>query len=255
MKKAMIVLLTAATILAATPAMAASKFSDVKDTDWSAPSINFMVDKKVLSGYPDGTFKPGNQVTKAEFAHMYHALFPDVGSKATTTSEFEDVKDHWASKDFAALFSGYNSWQFADHFDKNEKPYLAPDKQLTRWDVMMLVGLLTKEIHGPRDANGNSTVTLEEVLSTLAKYTDIKIRPAEGMEVLSLYTPIILTYNDGYGVSFFGDVENMKADLLYAATTLGVMVGDAGKFRPSDKVTRAEAVAILHRIYTDLVNK
>ncbi|MFC0394180.1 S-layer homology domain-containing protein [Paenibacillus mendelii] len=36
--------------------------------------------------------------------------------------------------------------------------------------------------------------------------------------------------------------------------TSGVMVGSDGKFRPNAKVTRAEAVTILHRVYTDIVN-
>lgn len=31
-------------------------------------SVKFLIDKKILSGYPDGTFKPDNQITRAEIA-------------------------------------------------------------------------------------------------------------------------------------------------------------------------------------------
>ncbi len=31
-------------------------------------SVKFLIDKKVLSGYPDGTFKPNNPITRAEIA-------------------------------------------------------------------------------------------------------------------------------------------------------------------------------------------
>jgi hypothetical protein len=253
MKRAMIVLLTAATLMAATPTMAAIKFSDVKDTDWSTPSIEFMVNKKVLSGYEDGTFKPGNPVSKAELAHMYHALFPNKGNASNTAPSFADTDNHWAAKDFAVLF-GEDVWAFADHYDKDDKPYLVPDKQLTRWDFVMLIGLLTKELEVTSDSSGNVTVGPKEVLDTLATYKDIKIRPATDKEMYqsSFYSPVILTSTIGEEVTYNGDIENMKAIFLYSAIKKGIMVGADGKFRPSDKVTRAEAITILHRVYKEL---
>lgn len=41
--------------------------SDVINTPLMT-SVKFLIDKKVLSGYPDGTFKPNNQITRAEIA-------------------------------------------------------------------------------------------------------------------------------------------------------------------------------------------
>ncbi|WP_409344581.1 S-layer homology domain-containing protein [Paenibacillus sp. MBLB4367] len=255
MKKAIIALLTAVTLVAATPVMAASKFSDVKETNWAAPSIDFMVNKKVLSGYEDGTFKPENPVTKAELAHMYRALFPTAGSRATEELPFVDIKGHWASEDFSVLFSE-DYWSFADYFDENEQPYLAPEKELTRWDVMMMIGLLTKELDLTSDNNGIVVVGADEVLTTIAQYKDIKISPMVSFEDSSFYSPEILTYTfEGDETTYAGDVENIKAILLYSIIKSGIMVGADGNFRPKDKVTRAEAVTILHRVYTKLGNK
>ncbi len=41
--------------------------SDVMNTPLLTP-VKFLIDKKVLSGYPDGTFKPDNPITRAEIA-------------------------------------------------------------------------------------------------------------------------------------------------------------------------------------------
>jgi hypothetical protein len=41
--------------------------SDVKDTPLFTP-VKFLIDKKVITGYPDGTFKPDNYITRAEIA-------------------------------------------------------------------------------------------------------------------------------------------------------------------------------------------
>lgn len=253
MKKALIIALLTASLAASIPASAASTFSDVKD-DWSASAIQFMTSNGVLSGYSDGTFRPNNPVTKAEFARVYHKLFPEVGNKATTTSGYADIKGHWAEKDFAALF-GSGSWEFADRYDSSGKGFLEPNMQLTRWDIMMLVGLLTKEVSVPRDASGGQTVSTKELLSKISEYTDIKIRPAVGFEQSSLYKPVILTSQNGESDVYSSDNDTIKAELAYASITLGVMNGSGEKFRPYDKVTRAEAVTILYRVYTDLVNK
>ena len=41
--------------------------TDTLNTPLQAP-VNFLIDKKILTGYPDGTFKPDNSITRAEIA-------------------------------------------------------------------------------------------------------------------------------------------------------------------------------------------
>jgi len=45
-------------------------FSDMDTHKWAIPAVSYAVEQKILSGYPDGTFKPGNNVTYAELAVM-----------------------------------------------------------------------------------------------------------------------------------------------------------------------------------------
>ena len=48
----------------------ATKFADVPADHWATGYINVAVDVGVINGYPDGTFKPENQVTFAEAIKM-----------------------------------------------------------------------------------------------------------------------------------------------------------------------------------------
>ena len=55
---------------AAQYAKGATKFADVPADHWATGYINVAVDMGVIAGYPDGTFKPENQVTFAEAIKM-----------------------------------------------------------------------------------------------------------------------------------------------------------------------------------------
>lgn len=44
------------------------QFNDVPTSHWAYDSIIQLVESELTSGYPDGTFKPSNQITRAEFA-------------------------------------------------------------------------------------------------------------------------------------------------------------------------------------------
>jgi len=54
------------------------KFSDVKSTSWFVSSVSKLTALKGISGYPDGTFKPQNPTTTAEFLAM---LLASMGHK------------------------------------------------------------------------------------------------------------------------------------------------------------------------------
>ncbi|WP_091224984.1 S8 family serine peptidase [Paenibacillus sp. BC26] len=48
----------------------AATFKDVKLTRWSAPAIQTMKQKALLGGYPDGSFRPEQTASRAEFAAL-----------------------------------------------------------------------------------------------------------------------------------------------------------------------------------------
>lgn len=85
----------------------------------SAESIRSMVDKGIVKGYEDGTFKPSKTITKAEFVHMFHKLFLEIDRSSGESSDFVDARKHWANKDFAAIFNGDYVWPYAESVGGN----------------------------------------------------------------------------------------------------------------------------------------
>lgn len=71
-------------------------FSDV-DGHWASSPIKEAVDRGFVNGYPDGSFKPNNPITRAEFLKMLlSALEIDPGQSRGPVS-FNDIADHWVA--------------------------------------------------------------------------------------------------------------------------------------------------------------
>ncbi len=83
-------------------AQAQSRFSDTQGL-WNQACINNLAQRNIISGYPDGTFRPLASVTRVEYAAMLNKAFP---SAAATRSpgQFRDVPVN---------FWGYNAIQTA----------------------------------------------------------------------------------------------------------------------------------------------
>ena len=69
-------------------------FSDVPASSWAYDAIASLSGQGYITGYPDGTFKPSNNITRAEFANM---LVKALGLNANgTNGTFTDVTpDSW----------------------------------------------------------------------------------------------------------------------------------------------------------------
>ncbi|WP_298703005.1 S-layer homology domain-containing protein [uncultured Veillonella sp.] len=70
MKKRFATMLAATAVLGVTTAFAANPFSDVTPNDWAYQSVAQLAEAGVINGYPDGTFKGQNNITRFEMAQM-----------------------------------------------------------------------------------------------------------------------------------------------------------------------------------------
>lgn len=72
-------------------------FSDINNSEM-AQVIDELSDFGIVNGYDDNTFRPNNEITRAEFAKIIVAMtnsYMDVSS----SNSFQDTIDHWA-KDY-----------------------------------------------------------------------------------------------------------------------------------------------------------
>lgn len=82
--------------------------------NWAAANINKLLATGAIGGYPDGTFKPANNITRAEFATVMVKAFK---LEQRQEMAFSDVSGHWAKEYIATaqahkIVSGYSDGRF-----------------------------------------------------------------------------------------------------------------------------------------------
>jgi hypothetical protein len=93
------------------------RFKDVPSTYWAAVPISLLAMEDIITGYPDGAFKPEGNITRAEMCTLLMKV-KGVGDKELSVSPFRDVDpQHWAVNYIAAaadqkLVAGYPDGTF-----------------------------------------------------------------------------------------------------------------------------------------------
>lgn len=106
-------------------------YPDVAPYQWFNNGISTMTNAGIIEGYPDGSFHPDGNITRAEFAAMAVRFFTgeDVGA---LDNVFLDVQDHWANYEINLayahdLIQGYPDGTFK------------PDQEITRAEAIAIV--------------------------------------------------------------------------------------------------------------------
>lgn len=177
--------------LTSVSAQQAKIFPDVAANHWAAAQIKELSQSGVIVGYPDGTFKPDDNVTRAEFASM---AIRALGQEHTTVAQpvnFTDITpDFWA----------YDMIQRALYFELISCPpsgkAFRPDDNVSHSEaVTVAVNALTTE-----------TISVSKAREVLRKYTDLAttpesyLIPAGKAEILSMNVnipnkPLLLAAN------------------------------------------------------------
>ena len=139
-----------------------SNFNDVSKNEWYSDYIGYLSKYGIIKGYADNTFRPNDNVSRAEFVAMtvrFNSLFNDV-KKGSYTVKYTDVAtNYWAYSDVA--YAKHAGWLngYADGTFKG-------DNAITRAEVVTVVNRATG-----RKAD-ESYITKN--VSVLNKFTDIR---------------------------------------------------------------------------------
>lgn len=137
-------------------------FPDVLGTHWAAAQIKELSESGVIIGYPDGTFKPDSNVSRAEFACM---AIRALGQEHTTVAQpvkFKDITpDFWA----------YDMIQRALYFEliscPDEGGVFRPYDPVSHGEaVSVTVNALTTE-----------TISVQKAKEVLSSYIDLASTP------------------------------------------------------------------------------
>ena len=106
-------------------------FTDLEEDHWAQEFIKDLVSRGLLNGYPDGSFRPDNKITRAELAKVIvETLGLEKGGKTTSFTDLS--KEHWAYEDVAAaaeagLLKGYTDGS------------IRPDAELSRAELAVVL--------------------------------------------------------------------------------------------------------------------
>jgi len=119
-------------------------FSDVRSGDWFEQFVGPLATEGVISGYPDGSFRPQEQVTTGQFLAMViqagqrGGVVADGGSQALDGSG-QAVKTHWAR-------SFYETARASELIFSDELPKTSLDQPIPRlWMAVISSRMMTKD--------------------------------------------------------------------------------------------------------------
>jgi len=135
---------------------------------WAKDIISKWVEAEKISGYPDGSFKPNNNITRAEFAKILASVFP------YKAAEYEEVEYADVSEE---------DWYYESVRDlltfqvivKDEK--FNPQRELTREEAMTMIGRAFGYEIGPES-------DLDKILGSFAdreKISDYAVKFVAGL--------------------------------------------------------------------------
>lgn len=129
-----------------------NRYSDVTRADWYNTAVSTLSSMGIITGYPDGTFRPNAAITRAEFAAIA-ARFDSNGDK--TTAKFSDIATHWAKDEISIAYN--NGW-----ITGYPNGTFGPQRDITRAETMTLVNRVLNRL----------PETEEDLLPNMTVWTD-----------------------------------------------------------------------------------
>ena len=114
-------------------------FTDTRDY-WAAAYVDFLYQSGITTGYADGTFRPNDNITRAQFSVMlYRYLGLDESKYADVTLPFADLK---SIPDYAlpAIRALYTEGVINGSTGKDGRLYFNPGASLTRAQAATMIG-------------------------------------------------------------------------------------------------------------------
>ncbi|MEC0144235.1 S-layer homology domain-containing protein [Paenibacillus alginolyticus] len=192
-------------------------FSDMKG-HWAEKAINTLASKHIVDGNADGSFRPNDQVTRAQFIKMLILSDPNKYQLDNDKQTFKDVpKEHWANHYIESALSGgiINKDDYSASFE--------PNKPMTRIEMALMVG---NTVSGFNSSSLKQNFTdSNEIQSSLGDLLNIKNR-VDGKELLAKANGRLNYLLDSKIIDGFAD----------------------GSFKPMDTLTKAQACSVILKL-------
>lgn len=231
MKKICISLLCCLMIIT-TSVAAETKFNDIDD-HWAENVIEKWQDSGYINGYPDGSFKPNNPVTRAELSKILSSAFE---LEKTTELNYEDTSN--------------SEWYY---------PYL--EKTASYIPMYSLPTLYESNIPYSENQGKNKFLPTDKAIRMHVAEALVKIKldreniDIEELSIQQINEQVKAVFKDDDYSSLIaipgsGIPQNVQRMNKYTwlAYKLDIMIGSDGYFNPYGYMTRAELITAIDRI-------
>ncbi len=173
-----------------------TKFADVSINHWAKDFIAELAALQILQGFPDGTFRPDEQVTRAQFAAMISQAFAKV--KVRNAISFKDVSTrYWA---YNAISEAYSTGFLGDLGNK-----FNPTQSLSRLEVLIAL------------ARGLNYTFSGSTESILAAYTDAASIRSDVRSAIAALTERGIVVN-------YPDIQSLNADKVATRAEVSALI-------------------------------
>jgi uncharacterized repeat protein (TIGR02543 family) len=198
---------------------------------WAEKEVAAWTVRGLANGYPDGTFRPDNPITRAEFLTLVNRAFGymemaagqiNTSAISVTPVTFSDVAetDWYAAEVAKAAAVGY----LGGYPDRTMRP--------------------------------QNPITRQEVAAVLARILPLDVDSAQNDEDNLKDKASLSGINVLKGLTDQAQIPEWSQAAIGAAVNGGYMNGyPDGAFRPGQDITRAEALAVLNRAVGQLYNR
>jgi len=161
---------------------AAANYPDVTSDKWYCAAVDWATQNGIVAGYEDGTFRPDNSLTRAEFAVMMNSL---LGLSQPALNTYLDVPaTAWYARPVlncvrAGIMSGYNLFQFGpDDLITREQAAVVLAKAL---GISGVSGGTSFADNGSIDSWAIDSVRAMTIRGFIAGYDDNTFRPLQAI--------------------------------------------------------------------------
>lgn len=242
-------------------------FPDVSADYWAKPFIQVLVSKGIVTGYPDGTFRPKKPIERDEFAAIVRQAFDREQIKKIDGggSSFQDVpQGYWAAP---PIEEAYESG-FMTAFPKN---YFRPQAEFTKTEALVALtnGLnlsykvpeatirASKQVRKPRRKTKNrllfplaSTAMMQPFYQITS--TSTTLAPTTKVETSKTKNNLVGPTARELLNSYYQDADKISANAVQniaAATQANIVVNypQTNALQPNQNISRGEAAALIHQ--------
>lgn len=211
MTKVLSIIIATIMIFSAASASYGAGYSDIKSSNWAYEAVNAMSNKAVISGYPDGSFKPSSTVTYGEFIKM--ALIAATGEDVGNSTS-----GNWA-------LNYYNKALELGYFTKADISKDILNGKITRAHMALIISSILGD------------VTIEDYDEIQKGITDITYQTDYEYDITKAYAKGILT---GYSDDTFRPEKTLTR--AEAATVIYRLVDESKRVSPGTEAAGSTTV-------------